>query len=371
MMKRELCRTLVVFAGLLIFAGCAKPPAPMKVYWPAPPDTPKMEWIMTYYSEDSFPKTEGEKFAENIVGKKELHFFQKPMGVASDGHGKMYVADMDLHNLRVVDFNARTMEFFSKSPIFGLPVGVALDGSGRIFVCDAQAQQVFVFAPDRSPLFVFGKGTLQKPGFLAFNEKLKRIYVTDVVGSKIEVFDYEGEHLFSFGGGGEKGGQIFTPYGIAVDSKGRVFVSAQLESRILVYDADGRYLYGFGQRGDEAFQFEGPRGLAFDSEDHLYVAESRKAALLVFDTEGNPLTRIGGERSASPLAFSLPTAVSVDQNDRIFITDAFNRSVTIWQFLTPRYLKEHPLDPEMLKRIEERVERRQKELQEKEGSKPR
>ena len=84
---------------------------------------------------------------------------------------------------------------------------------------------------------------------------------------------------------------------------------------------------------------------------------------MIFDGEGQPLTRIGGRRSDNPLAFSLPTAVSVDPNDRIYITDAFNRSVTIWQFLTPRYLKEHPIDPEMLKRIEEKVHRLEKKQQ--------
>ncbi len=360
-MNKTMIRLLPLLLLVLLSAGCAKPQPQVRVLWPPPPDQPKLEWIVSFHSEDNFPKTDAEKAAEAVLGKPDLHFFRKPIGVTSAGDGIVYVVDMDVQNIRVVDFNQRKVElFFRQSPI-GMPVGIALDSRGRLYISDAYSRQVWVVGTDRRPIRTFGRDLFEKPTYLAINERLGRIYVSDVKAHKVRVFDLEGKHLFDFGGPGGDEGHLYGPQGIAIDKDDKVYVAEQFNARVQVFDADGKPLYMFGERGDQMFQFEGPRGLAFDSEGHLYVAEARKAALLIFTPDGKPLTAIGGQRTTHQLGFTLPNDVFVDRNDRIYITDGLNRRLTIWQYLTPAYLAEHPLDERTLERLEEKVRSLQKE----------
>jgi len=355
MKSRTLLMTLLAGIILATLAGCAAPPPPLEVLWPPPPDRPRLKWITTFSSEDNFPKTEQQLRVESIIGKQELHFFQKPAGIASAGDGVVYVADTDTGNIRVLDFNEKTNEFYSKEPIMSLPVGLALDSQRRLYVSDANRNVVTVFDPERKPLLQIGKGEFKRPTFLAVNSRLGRLYVSDVKKNMVLVFDLKGNKLFSFGTPGGGDGELFGPQGIAIDENDNVFVAEQFNARVQVFDADGKYVKKFGVRGDDAFQFEGPRGLAFDSEGHLYVAEARKAAVLIFDPDGQPLTSIGGRRSTHQLAFTLPSGIFVDPNDRVYISDSMNRSVTIWQYLNEDYLDKNPLNAEALKLLEQKV----------------
>ncbi|TYO95042.1 NHL repeat-containing protein [Geothermobacter ehrlichii] len=349
---------LLLLCVLLMLAGCAKPKPPLRVLWPAPPDRPRLEWIVSFHSEDNFPKTESEKATEALLGKGDQHYFGKPMGVASAGDGVVYVADLDVHNIRVIDFNRRKNELFFKQPVIGLPIGLALDSRGRLYVSDAYSKQIWVVSVEtRKPIMTFGGDVFKKPTFMALNERLGRLYVSDVKDHVVRVFDLEGKHLFDFGKPGGEEGNLYGPQGIAIDKDDNVFVAEQFNARVQVFDADGNYKYRFGTRGDQLFQFEGPRGLAFDSEGHLYVAETRKAALLIFTPDGKPLTAIGGKRTTHQLGFALPNAIYIDRNDRIYITDGMNKRLTIWQYLTPDYLEKHPLDPKLMRQLEEKTRR--------------
>jgi DNA-binding beta-propeller fold protein YncE len=354
---------LLALLAMFALSGCSsKRPTPIKVYWPPPPAESKMEWITTFSSEDNFPKTEGQLRTEKFLGKKQFNYFKKPMGVAADSRGLVYVADMDAGNIQVIDFSAAKMAPYTETPSVGLPIGLAFDSQDSLYVADGYGKQILVFNARRELVRSIGAGEFGKPTFIAVNEALGRLYVSDVVKHEVIVFDLaSGKKLFAFGGKGTSAGDLYGPQGLAIDKDGRVFVAEQFNVRVQVFDADGKHLYMFGNRGDQAFQFEGPRGLAFDSQSNLFVAETRKAAVLIFKPDGVPLTALGGARTGHQLGFTLPTTVYIDRNDRVYISDGMNKRITIWQMLTPAYLAEHPLDVEALQKIEEKVLRLQKE----------
>jgi DNA-binding beta-propeller fold protein YncE len=321
-----------------------------------------MEWITTFSSPDNFPKTGTEVSVEKFLGKKDADRFRKPVAVATDSSGLVYVADMDAGLIQVIDFDAREMSPYAEGGM-GMPLDLAFDSRGNLYVAEGMGKQILVFSPDRKPLTAIGSGELGKPNYIAINEELGRLYVTDVINHAVVVFDLNnGDKLFSFGGIGVGEGEMHGPMGIAIDKNNRVFVAEQFNARIQVFDADGNHQYMFGSRGDDDFQFEGPRGLAFDSEGNLFVAEARKASILLFQPDGTPLTSLGARgTSTHQLGFTLPSSVSIDDNDRIYISDGMNKRITIWQMLTPKYLAEHPLDQEALKRLEEKVMRMSRE----------
>jgi DNA-binding beta-propeller fold protein YncE len=337
----------------LLVSGCAAKVEELpRILWPPPPEQPRIEFIGTYSSNADFPKTSWEKTTEKIVGNEGGYAFKTPFGVAADGKGMVYVSDIHHHNVKIFDFNARTVEFLSKEPIFGTPLGLQIDDAGNLYVADGQKQMVMVFAADKKPLFTFSDPqVVDKPAYLALNQKLGRIYVSDGQGHRIAVFDLRGNHLFSFGSKGSGDGQLYAPQGLAIDGQGRVFVADMFNSRIDVFDADGIFLYKFGERGDQAWQFENPKDLAFDSEGNLYIIDSRKASILTYSPDGKLLLVTGsGGATGHKLGFAVPTAIFIDKTDRIFVADALNKRFAVWQYLSASYLKKHPITEEDLEK---------------------
>ena len=41
--------------------------------------------------------------------------------------------------------------------------------------------------------------------------------------------------------------------------------------------------------------------------------------------------------------FQIPQGISIDKNDRIYVADSLNRRVQVLQYLSQRYLSEHPI----------------------------
>lgn len=331
--------------ALAFLAGCAKEAVKPRILWPPLPNRPRLEWIGTYYSQDDFPKAESEKISDTLLGRNDLDFFALPFGIASNGAGLVFVSDPSSSTVKVFDFNGRKVFSLSQEKIFFRPYGMALDAQGRLYVGDTGHQKIFVFSPDLKPVATIGgKELFTKPVFMAINDKLGRLYVSDGYENKIVVFDLEGKHLFSFGEKGNAPGSLFGPQGVAVDPQGRVFVADQFNARIQVFDADGKYLYNFGERGDQQWQFEFPKDLAFDSEGHLHIVDSRKSALITYEPDGKLLLFTGSGTGTNPLALSLPTAIHIDRNDRLYIVDQINRRFSVWQYLSDEFLKKNPIE---------------------------
>jgi DNA-binding beta-propeller fold protein YncE len=354
-MRKEFARILGGLLAVALLGGCAAREQGLpRIFWPPPPDQPRMEWIGVYASQDDFPKTPGEKRAEALLGKPPLAVFKSPYGIVADGRGTVYVSDMHDRNLRVYDFNNRTVNYFSKEPIFDSPRGLALDGEGNLYVVDLKAHKVFVFAPGKTPLRVFGAEILKAPLFIALNQRLGRVYVSDPGRHKIAVFDLQGNHLFDIGEVGEKPGQFYSPQGLAIDREDRLFVADTLNARIQVLDADGNFIRMFGERGDQPHQFESPKDLAFDSEGNLWVADNRRPSIYTYTPDGAFLLVTGGaERSTHKMAFSNPVAIFIDANDRLYVTDLLNKRFSVWQYLSKAFLERHPISPEELRRTQE------------------
>lgn len=330
---------------LFLLSGCAGAPNLPRLFWPPPPEQPRLEFIGAYSAVEDFPKTSAQIFTEKLTGQKIVPAFKTPFGIASDGKGTVYVSDIHDRNLRVVDMNAPTIEYFTKDFLFATPLGLTVDSRGILYVADGAKGKVFVFGAEKKPLFTFGTPeTISKPAYLSINENLGRIYVSDGDGHRVAVFDLQGKHLFSFGKHGGGDGEMYSPQGLAIDREGKVYVADMFNARIQVFDPDGKYLYKFGQRGDQIWQFDRPKSLAFDSEGHLYVLDSRKAAIIIYDREGKLLLTTGsGTPSTHKMGFGMPSSIFIDSNDRIYVADSLNKRFVVWQYLSEAFLSKHPV----------------------------
>lgn len=354
--RRIVLLLLLIF--LVSFLAACTPPPRQRVLWPVYPATPRIEWLGTFASQDDFPKTAGQNFSELILGRTEPKTFKSPYGIVSDSQGRIYIADALVANLRVYDLKARTIEFYSEEPIFSRPAGLAIDAADNLYVVDSDAAAVLVFDKERRPLRSIGVAAeLQSPAYIAIDARRARIYVSDPKANKIVIYDRFGKKAGEIGPlwGSEKGaGGFSSPQGMAIDKSGQLYVAELLGARISVFDAKGNFLRSFGERGDAHYQFEAPKDLAFDSDGNLWVLDTRRAQIYTYTPEGVLLLATGTDGpSTHPLGFSTPTAIHIDADDKIYVTDRLNRRFSVWHYFSERYLQEHPFTAEEQAYIQE------------------
>lgn len=347
---------LLILLGLvLVLSGCAPKVMSTRVLWPPPPETARLEFVGVLASDQDFPKSAGAKLLGRIAGEAPKSIFESPFGIASNGKGVVYISDLHGRRIQVFNFEKRTVEPFSGNSSVMEPLGLELDGEGHLYVADAGRGVVLVFSPQGTLLrTISNPDIVESPAYLAINRKLGRLYVSDGRGHKIVVFDLQGKELLRFGKRGKGGGEFYSPQGMAIDGKDQLFVADFLNARIQVFDADGQFLRTFGKRGDRFFDFEAPKDLALDSDGNLFVADNRRSAIYTYTSEGEVLLVTGSDkRTSHPLGFSTPTAIYIDDQDRIFVTDLLNRRFSVWQYLNAAYLDKHPITEQDLAAIEE------------------
>lgn len=345
---RQCCYVGVMSLMLCACLGRATPES--RILWPPPPSQPRMEFVGTFASADDFPKDRWQQFLESFLGEAPAEIFQAPSDIYVDDWGKVYISDLALGNIVVFDFKQKAVKhLFTPPPFFPSPVeeplGLVRDNVGNFYIVDREKTQILVFSDERVFLRAFGDDNLlPSPQSLAFDPKNERLYVSDRLASKIVVFDLQGRHLFSFGQHGKNAGEFDEPHGLAIDGRNRLYVADSNNARIQVFDENGNYLYHFGERGFRAWHFKKPIDLSFDSDGHLYVLDQEMRALFTYHPAGELLLATGtGKPSKQQLGLLNPTALHIDNRDRIYIADQGNRRFTVWQYLSAPYLRENPL----------------------------
>lgn len=351
----------------LFFTGCAAPKASQtsrRLFFPPLPDKPRIEFKGTYTSQNSFPKSSGQRFKESILGPEPSFRFDRPFDVASCGDGRAFISDTRQDRVFVYNFNEKTVSYLTKTAGFENPTGLATDGDCNLYVVNTKKDKVYVYNKALEPSFSFGGGAVfEWPTGIAVDDVRGHIYVTDVKKHDVFAFDMKGKLLFSFLEKADRDdvadGGFNIPLALDVASDGRVFVIDFINARVKVYSPRGEFLSAWGKRGDGLTSFGMIKGLAIDNEDHVYVTDADTNKVKIFDLDGNALTTFGGRFVSSKPGmgaaggFSLVSGIEVDSKGGIFIADQFNKNFQVFQYLNDEYLKEHPLpiyDPDEIKK---------------------
>lgn len=344
-----------IFAVVLAcsIAGCAAPPVvKSRFFWPPLPDDPKVEWIGAYRTQNDMPKTGGQKIFDAIVGEEQVIRLTRPMGIASDGAGKVYVSDPSELRIVVFDFNVNKVHIFGDKELENVmkePMGIAVDRSGNVFVVDSTSKQVLVFDKDEKLLNRFKmREDTKRPIGVAVDDRRKHIIVADIAVHNLEVYDYSGKHIKTIGKLGSEAGEFFAPSWVAVLPSGNIAVSEFRNCRIQVLDPEGKPLRTFGKRGDHPGEMQMPKGIAADSEGHIYSVDGKANTINVFSEAGEYLLTVGGPfastKKIAPGGFLLPQGIAIDKNDAIYVVDQFNYRFQKLQYMSARYKKENPVE---------------------------
>jgi sugar lactone lactonase YvrE len=196
--------------------------------------------------------------------------------------------------------------------------------------------------------------------------KKKSSWMDRMAGAETQAQKYESKPLFA----------LWTPYGLAVDSKGSIYIAdgkvgaifvfntetkdLQMikngvnahfgdiiglaiddSDRLFVSDTKFHHILVFGKdRKVEGSISEGglvdPGGMAIDNENRfLYVADAALDQVFVYDADKlNLIRKIGtaGKKHTltEPGQFSVPTNVAVDADANLYVTDMYNNRVEVF-----------------------------------------
>lgn len=341
--RRRGAMDLAVGFGLLLAAACAAPPPPelVELAYPPPPEQPRYFYDRTLTgSRDVGEDSAADRFRRFATGEVERGLgFAKPFGIVAV-NGRIYIGDTVTRRIAVLDFPAgRYFEFGDRGAgRLAKPLGLAADGEGRIYVSDGTSRRVLVYDGDGTYLRALGgEGMFDRPTGVAVNADGSRIYVVDTGGvestaHQVRVFDGSGAHLFDIGARGSQDGAFNLPLLAAVGGDGRLHVVDAGNFRVQVFAPDGAFLFSFGGVGRRPGQFSHPKGIAVDEEGKIFVADSAFANVQIFDAQGQILMSLGDRGSTGgPADLMLPAGVAVDVDGRVYVVDQFFRKVEVFR----------------------------------------
>ena len=289
--------------------------------------------------------------------------FNNPQRIAVDGSGNIYVTDtftMSLsrqHRVQKFDSSGKFLaKWGSKGDgdgQFNKPMGIAVDGNGNVYVSDCDSFLYSYHRPHRVQKFDSNGNFLAKFGTKAKDDGnlyfplgvavdlSGNVYVVDRGNHRIQKFDSTGSFLVTWGEQGTGEGQFNVPAGVAVDSNGNVYVTDSGNRRVQKFDPNGSFIAHWG--GDDNItdplalrnprdgQFSIPGGIAVDSSDNVYVADYRAQSIQRFDSNGafkakwvtghncDSIGFLGLGSSCGDFSYGSPLRVAVDDSGNVYV----------------------------------------------------
>lgn len=195
-----------------------------------------------------------------------------PVHVKFDRDGNEYVADTDRGAVMVYDRAGKFVSTIASVEKMK-PSDIAIGGS-RLYVADLENHNVAVFdRASRKLLFTIPRDEtkteagLFSPTNLAIDSS-NRVYVSDTGAFCVQVYDAEGHYLRSIGSPGDSPGHFARPKGVAVDHEGRIFVVDAAMQIVQVFSPGGDFMMFFGGTRAGSNELSLPADITIDY-DHL------------------------------------------------------------------------------------------------------
>lgn len=327
--------------------GCAAPPPekaaidPASLVFPAPPETPRFHYDRTIWgSNDVVEVTSTDRWKQFATGQSRRgRGLAKPFGIVARS-GRVFVSDTVLRHVHVFDFPQRRYYEIGRRGVgqFSKPLGMALDGTGRLYVVDGTARRVVISDLEGNYQTSVGSSDqLERPSDVAVSEDGARIYVLDTGGVRsrnhhVVVFDPAGRVIETIGRRGSQPGEFNLPLACTTDREGNLYVLDTGNFRCQVFAPNGSLMLHFGKAGRYPGQFGHPKGIAVDDEGIIYIADTSFGVVQLFDRQGRVLMSMGRRsEQPRPAEFLLPAGVAADVDRRVYVVDQFFRKIEVFR----------------------------------------
>jgi sugar lactone lactonase YvrE len=300
--------------------------------------------------------------------------FKNPSGVAVDESGHVYVGDVRNNRIRKISPGGivSTIAGEREGAADGVgtqaslkrPMGLAVDANGNIYVADAgnhlirkitPAGVVTTLAGSGKPEFADGDGvsaSFSSPSWVALDKNVN-LYVSDFNNNRIRkitpsgvVTTLAGSETAGYADGQGTAAQFKGPSGIAVDGIGNIYVGDRGNNRIrkispsgVVTTLAGSETAGYADGQGKAAKFNNPTSLAVDGIGNLYVADNGNNRIRKITPSGTVTTLAGSGNTGAEdgygtaASFKGPWGIAVDAIGTVYVADQQNHKIRkIYQY---------------------------------------
>jgi trimeric autotransporter adhesin len=314
---------------------------------------------------------------------------RQPVAVAVDLSGNLYIADAFNHRVRRVS-KAGLISTIAGTGAAGYsgdggpataaqlnsPTGVAIDGAGNVFIADLANERIRKITASTGVIAtVAGTGS---PGFLGdggpasaarlsgpfaialdsaanlyiadeYNQRVRRV---DAVSGVITTIAGTGVAASGGDGGPANAAWLNNPVAVAIDVAGNIYIAELLGHRVRKIAAAAGVISTFAGDGEAGYRGEGgpataaglftPVGLALDGPGNLYIADAGNDRVRRVSATTGVITTVAGSGSqrafdppnfggdggaATAAQIDLPTGVAIDAAGNVYIADEINNRV--------------------------------------------
>ena len=162
------------------------------------------------------------------------------------------------------------------------------------------------------------------------------IYLASLMGLSIIVADHQGNFkkdydLFSLLELEEKDRGNVEIWGFSLDKEGNILFTVPTLFRACILSQDGKLTW-FGRPGSTAGKFNVIAGIVRDSKGNYLVVDKLKCAVMVFD-QNFKFTSQFSQRGYKPGYLIAPDDIAIDNGDRIYVTQAARKGVSVFKLV--------------------------------------
>jgi streptogramin lyase len=226
-----------------------------------------------------------------------------PYGVAVDGAGNVYVADVN--NAAIYEWSPAS-NTVTTLPIAGLqqPTALAVDGSGNVYVADEGTEAVYEWSPTNSSVTTLPFAGLNFPTALAA-DGMGNVYLADQYNHSIYQWSPVNNTVATL-----VTNESFSPDGVAVDIAGNVYFSDVANNAVYEWSAASNTLSSLVAR------LNGPGGIRVDGAGNVYIADTYNNAIKEWSAATHTVTTLVSS------GLNSPQDVAVDAMDNVYIADS-------------------------------------------------
>lgn len=283
------------------------------VKYPIAPSVTKVQFLKSFSGSAQVEKKQN-AFQKTVVGEKAGQSILKPYG-AFIRHGKIYVCDLSIRGLEIIDLEKNEFNYFIPEGVYSLklPLNTYVDIDNKRYIVDGELHRISIFDENGKYITSFGLDENLKPTAISISEN--DIYIVDSENHRINVYNKETKE-FKYYFPKVKQDQdayLFKPTNIAVGND-KVYVSDLGGGDYKVFNLRGQFIHKVGKYGKNIGEFVRPKGIAADHEGNVYVVDASFENVQIFNNAGQLLMFFGGHYSG-PGGMWLPTSVSIDYDN--------------------------------------------------------
>lgn len=290
----------------------------------------------------------------------DLNHFYFPDDVAVDSHGNVYVSDVDNHRILKFTSSGGTavgMIGTTRTPYipdtlrYNTPAGITVGADGSIYFTEQYGFRLVKLDAAGVQQWTVGQAGVAGSDNAHFGAPFQgmagnvavdgvgRVYVPDTANNRIQIFDAgSGAYITTWGAYGTGPSQFNCPAGVAVNPvNGDIYVADRCNNRVQVFNSSRVYKtqLGSGAYGSSNTQFAGLSGVAVDKHGNIFVVDTDNARVQKCTLSGAAYTcstfvGVTGESGSDFGHLSWPQSVAVDASDQLFVADASNSRVQVF-----------------------------------------